>query len=103
MRKKAGGEGEDELAKLASVADEEGDPSGGGRAEIWHEPRPEGGVSGVPAEADSEWARRTVEEQLSAAGAAAQAADRVVGVSEFPRRENVWGDVQSRRLSVDRR
>ena len=67
----------DELAaKLAGDLDD--DPNAE-RVELLREDRPQAGVAGEAGVDSAEWARRSAEERLSAAGAAPQASDRSLG------------------------
>ena len=59
---------------------------------LW-DPRPEDAVPGAAAGDDGEWARRTAEEQLSAAGAAVPAVDRAEGLTQAQRRAKAFGVV----------
>jgi len=66
--------------KLAAALAEDGGDEDGERVEIERDPRPVPGCAdGARGEDDADWARASPEERLSAAGAAAQAGDRLLG------------------------
>jgi hypothetical protein len=67
----------DDLA--AKLAGDLNDDPNAERIEIEREPRPTAGGLAQGGEEDASWAQRSAEERLSAAGAAAQAPDRVAG------------------------
>ena len=64
----------DELA--AALGESREDPVDGSRVDILWDAKPQPGYDGEAAGAESEWAKASLEERLSAAGAAAAAADR---------------------------
>ena len=68
----------DDLA--AGLVGDREDPVDGGRVQIVWDPKPEPGHVGEVGDLDAGWGRASLEERLSAAGAAVAAADRPVGV-----------------------
>ena len=80
----------DELAaKLAGDLDD--DPNAE-RVELLREDRPQAGATGEAGTDSAEWARRSAEERLSAAGAAPQASDRSLGAGVTGQDGDTCGD-----------